>query len=318
MILITGGTGFIGNVLIRHLSNLGHPIKLLIRPSKETPNFPKGIPVQTAIASFKDQKGLQAAMKGVDIIYHLASALSSGRKANLTEVDIQGTQALSQAAAQAKVKRFFYLSHLGADRASAYPLFKAKAIAEHHIKTSGVPYTIFQSAVAYGKGDNFTNGLAFLLKVSPYFVMLPDEGASVLQPIWVEDLVTAMTWALDKPTTINETIEIGGPEHLTFKQICELIIKKINIKRQFVNVPPVFLNIVTELIEIVMPSFPTSVFWMDNLASNQITALDTLTTEFNLLPARISQRLGYLEGQSFRRNWWRMVTQRKRKNIQWN
>ncbi len=318
MILITGGTGFIGNVLIRHLSNLGHPIKLLIRPSKETPNFPKGIPVQTAIASFKDQKGLQAAMKGVDIIYHLASALSSGRKANLTEVDIQGTQALSQAAAQAKVKRFFYLSHLGADRASAYPLFKAKAIAEHHIKTSGVPYTIFQSAVAYGKGDNFTNGLAFLLKVSPYFVMLPDEGASVLQPIWVEDLVTAMTWALDKPTTINETIEIGGPEHLTFKQICELIIKKINIKRQFINVPPVFLNIVTELIEIVMPSFPTSVFWMDNLASNQITALDTLTTEFNLLPARISQRLGYLEGQSFRRNWWRMVTQRKRKNIQWN
>lgn len=318
MILVTGGTGFIGNVLIRHLSNLGYSIKLLIRPSKETPNFPKGIPVETAIASFKDQKGLQAAMKGVDTVYHLASAISLGRKANLTEVDIQGTQAISQAAAQAKVERFFYLSHLGADRASAYPLYKAKAIAEHHIKTSGVPYTIFQSSVAYGKGDHFTNGLAFLLKVSPYFVMLPDEGSALFQPIWVEDLVTAMTWALDKPTTINETIEVGGPEYLSFKQICELITQKINIKRQFIDVPPVFLNIVTELLEIIMPTFPTSVFWMDYLASNQTTALDTLTTRFNLLPARISQHLGYLQGRSFRRNWWRMVTQRKRKVIRWN
>ena len=318
MILVTGGTGFIGNVLVRHLSNLGYSIKLLIRPSKETPNFPKGIPVETAIASFKDQKGLQAAMKGVDIVYHLASAISLGRKANLTEVDIQGTQAISQAASQAKVDRFFYLSHLGADRASAYPLFKAKAIAEHHIKTSGVPYTIFQSSVTYGKGDHFTNGLAFLLKVSPYFVMLPDEGSALFQPVWVEDLVTAMTWALDKPTTINETIEVGGPEYLSFKQICELIINKIKIKRQFVDVPPVFLNVVTELLEIILPTFPTSVFWMDYLASNQTTALDTLTTRFNLLPARMSQRLGYLQGRSFRRNWWRMITQRKGKVIRWN
>ena len=318
MILVTGGTGFIGNVLIRHLSDLDHSIKLLIRPSKETPNFPIGIPVETAIASFKDQKGLQAALKDVDIVYHLASAISMGRKANLTEVDIEGTQAIAYAAAQAKVNRFFYLSHIGADRASAYPLFKAKAIAEHHIKSSGVPYTIFQSSVAFGKGDHFTNGLAFLLKVSPYFVMLPEEGSTLFQPIWVEDLVTAMTWALDQSTTINETIEIGGPEYLNFKQICEIIIKKINVKRQFVDVAPVFLNIVTELLEIIMPTFPTSVFWLDYLASNQTTALDTLTTQFNLLPARMSQSMGYLEGRSFRRNWWRMITQRKRKVIRWN
>ncbi len=41
---------------------------------------------------------------------------------------------------------------------------------------------------------------------------------------------------------------------------------------------------------------------MDNLHQKSTTCPDTLTTEFNLLPARISQRLGYLEGQSFRRN----------------
>ncbi|MFN2305065.1 MAG: SDR family oxidoreductase, partial [Anaerolineales bacterium] len=168
MILVTGGTGFIGNVLIRHLSQLGYPVKLLIRPSKNTPNLPKGLPLDVAVTSLSDEKGIRAAMKDVDIVYHLASAESLGRKAQLTEVDILGTQAITAAAASAKVERFFYISHLGADRASAYPLLKAKGIAEHAIRTSGVPYTIFRSAIAYGERDHFTNGLAFLMKVSPF------------------------------------------------------------------------------------------------------------------------------------------------------
>lgn len=309
--MVTGGTGFIGNVLIRQLSNLGYPIKLLIRPSKASPNLPTGIPLEVAITSFSDAKGLRAAMKGVDIIYHLASAEALGRKAQLTTVDIQGTDAIVQAASQAKIERFFYLSHLGADRASAYPLLKAKAIAEHAIKSANLPYTIFRSAVAYGEQDHFTNGLAVLLKLSPYFVMLPDEGTTLLQPIWVEDLATIMTWALDMPHTINETIEVGGPEYLSFTEICSILAEKININRRYVNVPPVFLNMMTEFLEIITPNFPTSVFWLDYLASNRTTAMDVLPRMFSLIPSRFSQRIGYLEGENFRKNWWKYIFKRK-------
>jgi len=318
MILVTGGTGFIGNVLIRHLHTQGYPIKLLIHPSKKSPILPKGLPVEVAVTDLNDEKGLRAAMKNVDVVYHLATAESLGRKALLAEVDIQGTQAVVNAAVQSKIDRFFYISHLGADRASAYPLLKAKAIAEHYIKSSGLPYTIFRSGVAFGKGDNFTNGLAFLLKISPFFVMLPDQGSTLLQPIWVEDLSTILTWSLNLPQTIHKTIEIGGPEYLSFRQICEIVTHAIHIKRRYINVKPIVLNILTELIEILMPNFPTSVFWMDYLATNRTTALDTLPSMFNLLPARMSQRLGYLEGKTFSRNWWRTILQRKRTPIRWD
>lgn len=318
MILITGGTGFIGNVLIRHLSTQEYPIKLLIRPSKTTPNLPQGLPLEVAVSSLKDEKGLRAAMKGVDVVYHLASAEALGRKAELSEVDIQGTQAVINAAKGANISRLVFLSHLGADRFSAYPLLKAKGIAENTIKDSGVPYTIIRSGVAYGERDHFTNGLAFLLKVSPLFVMIPDEGSSLLQPIWVEDLVTAMTWCLDLPQTKNETIEIGGPEYYSFKEICELIADRVGIKRYYLSVPQVFLNILTELLEILMPNFPTSVFWLDTLATNRTTNLDVLPRIFNLLPARMSNRLGYLEGKKFRRNWWRIILPRKRTMKRWD
>ncbi|HCU56856.1 MAG TPA: hypothetical protein DF984_01260 [Anaerolineaceae bacterium] len=318
MILITGGTGFIGNMLIRHLSSLGYPIKLLIRPSKVTPNLPKGLPLDVAVAGFNDEKGLRAAMKDVNVIFHLAGAETQGRLAQLTEVDIKGTQALVHAAAQARIDRFFYLSHLGADRASAFPLFKAKAIAEHHIRNSGIPYTIFRSGLVYGEGDHFTTSLAVLMKISPYFVLLSNEGESLLQPIWIEDLVTILAWSLDMPDTVDQTIEIGGPEFLTFRQICTLILNAIQIKRHFINTSPLVLNVLTELMEMVKPNFPTTVFWMDYLAANRTANVDVLPRIFNLLPAKMSQRLGYLEGQAFRKNWRTMKNQRKRTPIQWD
>lgn len=318
MIMITGGTGFIGNVLIRQLSDLGYPIKLVIRPSKKSPNIPKGVPLDVTITSLTDTKGLQAAMKGVDIVYHLASAESLGREAQLSTVDIQGTKNLVEAASQSNIQRVFYLSHIGTDRASAYPLLKAKAIAEHAIKTSKIPYTILRSALAYGEGDHFTNGLAFLLKISPYIVMLPEDGSVLLQPIWVEDLVRVLTWSLDMPQTINETIDVGGPDYLSFREICTLIADKIHIKRHYQAVPPVFLNMVTEFLEIITPNFPTSVFWLDYLATNRTTALEVLPKLFSLIPARMNQRLGHLDGKNFLKPLWKILVRRKRTTIRWD
>ncbi len=233
MLLITGGTGFVGNALVSQLSDLGYPIRLLIHPSQKSPQIPTGIPVDVAITSLLDDRGLRAAMKGVDAIIHLASAEQLGRKAQLTQIDIQGTQSLVIAARQMRIDRIIYLSHIGADRESAYPLMKAKAIAEHAIKSSGIPFTIFRSAIAFGKGDHFTNSLAFILKISPFFVMLPDQGSTVLQPIWIEDLVKIMAWNLQNPQTENEIIEVGGPEYLTFREICTMIAEKLRIKTTF-------------------------------------------------------------------------------------
>lgn len=318
MILVTGGTGFIGNVLIRHLTESGYPVKLLIRPSHQTPKLPKGVPFEVALTSLSDDKGLRAALKDVDTIIHLAGAESSGRKAELTSVDVKGTQALVQAASAAKIQRFVYLSHLGADRASAFPLLKAKGIAEQFIRASDVPHTIFRSAVAYGEIDHFTNGLAFILKISPYLSLLPEEGQVLLQPIWVEDLASVMTWSLEMQNMLGETVEIGGPEYLSFKKICEIITEQLNIKRRFISIKPVVLNRFTELLEILVPNFPTSVFWLDYLATNRTTNLDTLPRVYNLLPARMSHQLGYLRIKSFRRDWWRTILPRKRISKQWD
>lgn len=313
MILVTGGTGFIGQALIRRLAEFDMEVRTLIRPSQTSPSLPKGVPIDVAVAGLDDLRGLRAALVGVDTVYHLIGGEWKGARADLMRIDILGTQNVLRACQDAKIERFFYLSHLGADRASAYPVFKAKAIAEEYIRRSGLDFTILRTAMVFGAGDGFTTGLAQLLH-APLPLLVPGEGASLLQPIWVEDLATCLVWALDDVATKRRVFEVGGPEYLTFRQIIEIIQHKLNTHHSLVGVSPAMLKRLTIMLEDLFPGLPVSQYWVDYLTVNRTCALDTLPREFHLMPSRFSHRLDYLTltdwGKEFRRN---LSPRRKRK-----
>ena len=308
MILVTGGTGFVGKALVRQLTENGRDVRLLIRPSPRSPDLPYGVPVDVAVSSLEDERGLRAAMVGVDVVYHLAGVERRGAYGDLMKVDIRGTRAVTQAAVDAGVDRIFYVSHLGADRASAYPVPKAKGIAEEFIRRSGVDYTILRSAIVYGPQDGFTTGLARLLSALPFIFLVPGDGTTLLQPLWVEDLATCLTWALDDDRTRNQMVDIGGPEFLTLKQVIDLVMKTVGVRRAVLAARPPLLRRITVLMEALFPAFPVSVYWLDYLATNRTCALDTIPRIFNLMPARMSQRIHYLHGE----NWQGSLLQRRK------
>jgi len=312
MILVTGGTGFIGKALVRNLVESGYAVRMLIRPSPRSPDLPVGVAVDVAVSSLSDERGLRAAMVGVDTIYHLAGVERRGAYADLQNVDIDGTRKIVTAAADARVKRIFLTSHLGADRASAYPVLKAKAIAEEHVRRSGIDYTILRSAIVYGPNDGFTTALASLVATVPFFYLTPGDGRTLLQPIWVEDLATCLVWALEDETTKNETYEIGGSEYLSFNQVLENVMQAINIQRTIIHTRPPYIRGITVILEAIFPGSPVSVYWLDYLATNRTCALDTIPRVFHLMPARMFQRLGYLQGVDWRRSLVRSLFRRPR------
>jgi uncharacterized protein YbjT (DUF2867 family) len=312
LILVTGGTGFIGQALIRHLVDNGHQVRVLIRPSHQSPRLPKGIAMEVAVAGLQDERGLRAALVGVDAVYHLAGVERRGVRADLLEIDIQGTRAVLSACVNAGVDRFFFLSHLGADRASAYPVLKAKAIAEEHIRRSGLDYTILRTAIVFGPNDGFTTGLAQLLHGLPFIFLIPADGETLIQPLWVEDLVTCMAWALDDDATRQSVYEIGGPEFIPFRQVVDSVIATIGFQRTVVSIRPPFLRAVTVILEYLLPASPVSVYWLDYLATNRTCSLDTIPRVFNLMPSRFGQRLDYLRGQNWSRVLWRSIFRRRK------
>jgi NADH dehydrogenase len=298
MILVTGGTGFIGRSLISALVNSGEQVRVLLRPSKKSPNFPKGISVEVAVSSFSDQRSLRAALKGVDFLYHLAGAERQGLNANLNQIDVEGTSTLMQACKDSNLKRVFFLSHIGADRGSAYPVMKAKGISENWIINSGIPYTIFRSSAVYGPGDQFTIPLTRLLRISPYFFFLPGDGSNLLQPIWIDDLITCILLAVSDEKKFNRIIPVGGIEYLAYIDIVKLVMKQTGIKRHPVSLTPEFLRGLTLWIDQIYSKFPVSIFWLDYMAVDRIAGLDSVPREFGLIPARFKNQIEYLHRKS--------------------
>ncbi|MBK9924830.1 MAG: NAD-dependent epimerase/dehydratase family protein [Anaerolineales bacterium] len=295
MILVTGATGFIGRVLVRHLTETGQQVRVLLRPSPQSPRLPKGVPVEVAVVSLNDERGLRAAFRGVNQVYHLASAASQGRRGNLLTADIEGTRTLAQVAASSDVERFVFLSHLGADRASAFPVQKSKGIAEEHIRKSGVPHTIIRSSVVFGPDDGFTSSLAYILRYTPGIVPLPGGGKTLLQPLWVEDLVTCLIWTLQNPEMVNQTYEIGGGEYFTLRQVVETIMSVTHTRRLIVPLPPPYMRVLVVLLDSFAHHLNASTYWLDYVAVNRTCPVENLPRTFGLMPARFAYRLNYLE-----------------------
>ncbi len=294
MVLVTGATGFIGQAVIRQFSQAGIPVRTLIKPSRKSPQIPTGIPVEVAISTLLDKRGVRAALVGVEAVIHLAGAENRGSESGLQAVDVEGTRVLASAARQAGVRRMVYLSHLGAEPASAYPALRAKAQAERHLERSRVPYTILRSSPVYGEGDHFTTALARLLAVSPLIFPLPGDGSTTMQPLWVEDLATCVLWALEEPKMAGAKLELGGPEFFTLQQVVEMVMQATGSRRWLVHASPLTLRGVTWLINRALPRPPVTPFWLDHLVSSKTAGLDALPRQFGLKPGLMGERLGYL------------------------
>ena len=308
MILVTGATGFIGRALVRQLSTIGYPLRALIRPSPRTPRLPKGVSVEVAVVSLSDTRGLRAAMRDVETVFHLASAENQGARGDLLTTDIQGTQNLVEAAADAGVDRFIYLSHLGAARTSGYPAFKAKGIAEEYIRGSQVPHTVIRTSLVYGPEDHFTNNLSRLIRASVGVFPVPSGGRVVVQPVWVEDLVTCLIWAMQNENTLDHVYEVGGNEFFTLREIIEIIMDVTRRKRWLVPLSPITLRAITVFLESILPNFPLSSFFLDYFAVNRTTAVDSMPRHFGLMPARFSYRIDYLIRKPWYRQLWNALT----------
>jgi len=306
VILVTGATGFIGRRLLPWLHAEGEQVRILLRPRHSSPRLPTGLAMEVALTSLADLRGVRAAMVGVDRVIHLASAAGDGPRGDLYATDVAGTENVVQAAADASVSHLVYLSHLGASRSSAYPVLRTKALAEEHIRQSGLPHLILRCGLVFGPNDRFVTRLAMMLSAAPGVLPVPGEGATLIHPLWLEDLVTALQWLFDDPQAAAGTHEVGGPEHLSLRQILELVQATTGVRRYLMPVRPAYMRGLVWLIERLLPRAPLNTHALDYLASNRTAPLDSMVRLAGLQPSRLAERVEFLAG----RRWgWQLLRQ---------
>jgi len=309
MILITGSTGFIGRAILRHLIDDGFGVRILLAPSDRSPKLPRGVSVDVTLASLTDARGIRAALVGVESVIHLAGMSPGGRDEDV-DLELEGTQNLAEAAADAQIQRLIYLSHLGANPFSAYPMMAAKGLSESAIQSSGVPYSILRAPVIFGPGDDLTTSTAMLLSMSP-IILLPAGGATVLQPLWVDDLARCIAWSMEDESLLGKTIEMGGPEYLTYREIVETIMAMLGKRRLLLSSAPPILRLGAGMLGRLMASPPVTQNWLDYLAVDRTTDIDTIPRVFHLHPARMGEHLDFIHGMKWGKEFLRRLRRRK-------
>lgn len=280
-ILVTGGTGFVGSFVVPCLREHGHAIRLLVRdPSRRPAHAWAG--VEVVVGDVTVPATLRPALDGVDTAVHLVAIIRERGGATFERLNFQATVNVVDAAKAAGARRFLHMSANGVRADARYPYFDTKFRAQEYVSSSGLDHTIFQPAVIFGPGDGFVNALADLVRkpllIAPAPVIpVAGDGRAPFQPIWGGDVACAFAGALDDASTIGRTMQLGGPDRLTYDELLDIIIERLDVRRVKVHLPLALLKPAVVVMDRLLADPPVTVeqlkmLTLDNSTPNSVTA----------------------------------------------
>jgi uncharacterized protein YbjT (DUF2867 family) len=209
---VTGGTGFVGDHLLRRALAEGYDVRALTRGWK-----PPEDEIAWVDGALDRPDSLLKLAAGADAVVHIAGMINAPSRAAFEAVNVAGTANVIDAARRSGVRRLVHISSLAAREPELSNYGWSKAKAERLVAASGLDWTIIRPPAVYGPGDRETLELFRMARRG--IVALPPGGRFSL--IHVEDLCALVLAVLDEPDSWAETYEPddgreGGWEHRHF------------------------------------------------------------------------------------------------------
>jgi uncharacterized protein YbjT (DUF2867 family) len=229
-VLVTGGSGFIGRHLVRQLQSERFDVAVLARHEL-------GIPRGAAFhpGNVTDARSLDAAMEGVDAVVHLVAIITERGDQTFDRVNVAGTRAVVDAMERRGVARLLHCSALGAGPDERFPYLRSKWLGEEAVRVSDLTYTVLRPSVVHGEGCGFFRPIVWTLRWAPVYPMVA-RGTTRFSPLWIDDLGRCVIASL-RGAHERATLDLGGPEVLTFSDIVRLVMDALGKKRRIVNTP---------------------------------------------------------------------------------
>lgn len=283
MILVTGATGFVGANLAAKLIKDRHRVAAFVRqPQSASLIESMGCELVTGDVRVP-QTLLNAITPPVDTVIHLVGVLFETKGASFHEMHTQATRNAVNACLEKGVRRYIHISALGTRKDSRSNYHRTKWAAEEIVRASGLDYTIFRPSVIFGKQDKFTNLFADMIKKTPV-VVLPGSGQNRMQPVFIDDLTSAIATAVKADFTRGMTYEIGGKEAYTFDEIIDLIAAAVNRTRIKAHVPMPLMRVAAALLEMFLSRPPITRDQLLMLEEDNVTDGHVLSNVFGITP----------------------------------
>lgn len=282
MILVTGGTGFVGRHLVPRLRKEGVPLRIIARDPERARSF-AGAGVELLQGDISDPASLRRAAAGAERIIHLVGIIQEGKDITFRSVHVEGTMNVLAAAKRAGVRQFFFQSALGTRRDAASAYHRTKWEAEELVRRSGLPWTILRPSLIYGPGDLFTMRLAEMMRMSPVLPVI-GSGRSKVQPLYIDDACSCILKAVASDEFLNRTFEVGGPEQLTYEEVTRAVADAMGIRRPVLRLPFLLMRTLARTAEAVLPKPPVTTDQLLMLQEDNICGMQDIRERFGIEP----------------------------------
>lgn len=320
-ILVTGGTGFTGKALVLRLLKDGHHVVAMdYKEGLKTEELRKA-GAEVIIGSVTDKDIVNRAMKGVEIVQHLAAAFREMNVPNqfYQDVNVGGTKNVLEAAFNERVKKFIYCSTCGVhgnidnppggEDAPIQPAdyyqktkYEAEPIVLEYFK-KGLKTVIVRPAAIYGPGDPERFFMIFKRVAKGTFPMF-GNGKTLYHPLYIDNLIDALVLAQEPGRGDGQAYLIADEEFFGIEEIVKRVAKALGVNVKIPHYPVLPVVIAGHICEkickpfrIAPPIFPRRVDWY---RQNRAFKIDKAKRDLGYKP-----RVGIDEGLKATADWYR-------------
>jgi NADH dehydrogenase len=235
MNFVVGATGVLGGEICSRLAKAGKPVRGLVRRSSnpERVDALRKAAVELVTGDLTDRASLDAACRGVHTVYSTATAIQSREASNtLDRVDREGQANLIDAARDAGVRRFVFISFRGRPDID-YPLQACKRATAERLKESGIPWTIIEASMFM----EIWLGPHLGFDAKNAHARIFGKGDRKISWVSYRDVAALAIAAGESPAGENQVLEIGGPEALTPLEVISIFEQRCGKKFELDYVP---------------------------------------------------------------------------------
>jgi nucleoside-diphosphate-sugar epimerase len=265
--LVTGGTGFTGSNLVKKLTSQNYQVRVLARSSSKTELLSQ-MGVETITGDIKDKESVFEAVKGMDVIFHIAAAY---RQANLPdseywEVNFNGTKNILDAALKHNVKRLVHCSTIGivssvknppADETvmacpgDVYQQSKCAAEFEvlNYVKEKNLRASVIRPCGIYGPQDMRLFKMFKMIAAKKFLFF--GNGNALFHMVYIDDLVDAFLLCSQKEEAVGEVFIIGGERYTTLNELSKLIAAEFEVPPPKIHMPYLPFEVTAAVVEFI-------------------------------------------------------------------
>lgn len=298
-IVIFGGSGFVGRVLTKKLTENKIRVKIITRNYEGAKDL-KTIAGPDFLSimewNYQDQQILEQILLNADAVVNLVGILAESKNNSFEEIHVNLTRNLAEKSSKMGIRHFVQISALAIEKITNSNYANSKLLAEKALQKYLPNAIILRPSIIFGRNDHFFTQFKKLIKIFP-FIPLIDGGKTEFQPIFIDDLVEVIYLALNNDCYNGKIYEVGGDEIYSFRQMVRMIEKNLKKKTYnkvgIINMPYKLAYFIAMILQI----FTKKILTTDQiklLRVNNVLSDKSFKKDFNLQPKSLKQALSTL------------------------